>query len=41
MTDPSLLDAWTALVLSVITVAVAAVIAVRRLATFEIGQADD
>jgi ABC-2 type transport system permease protein len=39
--DPALLDARTALVLSVIAVAVAAVIAVRRLASFEIGQADD
>ena len=41
VTDPGLLDVRAALVLSVIAVAVAAVIAVRRLASFEIGQADD
>jgi ABC-2 type transport system permease protein len=40
-TDPTLLDARTALALAVVAVAVAAVIAVRRLASFEIGQADD
>ena len=41
MTDPDLLDARTALVLAAVAVAVAAVIAVRRLSSFEIGQADD
>ena len=41
VTDPALLDAWTALVLAIVAVAVAAVIAVRRLASFEISQADD
>ena len=40
-TDANLLDAPTALVLSLIAVVVAAVIAIRRLASFEIGQADD
>jgi len=40
-TDPGLLDARAALVLSAIAVAVAAVIAIRRLSSFEIGQADD
>ena len=39
--DPNLLDARMALALAVVAVAVAAVIAVRRLASFEIGQADD
>jgi ABC-2 type transport system permease protein len=38
---PSLLDARTALVLAAVAIAVAVVIAVRRLAAFEIGQADD
>ena len=41
MTDPGLLDARTALVLSVVAVAVAAVVAVRRLSSYEIGQAGD
>jgi ABC-2 type transport system permease protein len=39
--DSGLLDAPTALVLSVVAVAVAAVIAVRRLSSYEIGQAGD
>jgi ABC-2 type transport system permease protein len=39
--DAGLLDAPTALVLSVVAVAVAAVIAVRRLSSYEIGQAGD
>jgi len=39
--DPGLLDARVALVLSVVAVAVAAVVAVRRLASYEIGQAGD
>ncbi|MHB8890432.1 MAG: ABC transporter permease [Candidatus Limnocylindrales bacterium] len=39
--NPDLLAAPTALVLSAVAIAVAAVIAVRRLASYEIGQADD
>ena len=39
--DPDLLDVRTALALATIAIAVAAVIAVRRLGSFEIGQADD
>lgn len=41
VTNPNLLDAWTALALAIVAVALAAAIAVRRLAVFEIGQADD
>lgn len=41
VTDPSLLDPRTALALSIVAIAVAAAIAVRRLSSFEIGQADD
>ena len=41
VTDPNLLDARTALVLAIVAVALAAAIAVRRLSSFEIGQADD
>ena len=41
MTDPGLLDARTAFALSAIAVIGATVIAVRRLAAFEIGQGDD
>ncbi len=39
--DPGLLDARVALVLSVVAIAVAAVVAVRRLSSYEIGQAGD
>jgi ABC-2 type transport system permease protein len=39
--DPGLLDARVALVLSVVAVAVAVVVAVRRLSSYEIGQAGD
>ncbi len=39
--DPNLLDVRTALVLATVAVAAAAVIAVRRLASFQIGQTDD
>jgi ABC-2 type transport system permease protein len=39
--EPGLLDVRTALVLSVVAVAVAAVVAVRRLSSYEIGQAGD
>jgi len=39
--NPNLLDGATALVLASIAVALAVVLAVRRLAAFEIGQADD
>ena len=41
VSDPNLLDPATALVLATVAVAVAAAIAVRRLAVFQIGQADD
>ena len=41
MTNPNLLDARTALVLAAVAVALAVVLAVRRLGSFEIGQADD
>ena len=41
VTDPALLDARTALALAAIAVIGATVIAVRRLAAFEIGQGDD
>ena len=41
VTDPNLLDARTAFVLAIVAIVAAAVIAVRRLASFEIGQADD
>ena len=41
VTNPNLLDARTALVLAAVAVALAVVLAVRRLAAFEIGQADD
>jgi ABC-2 type transport system permease protein len=40
-TNPDLLDVRAALVLAAIATVVAAVIAVRRLSSFEIGQADD
>jgi ABC-2 type transport system permease protein len=39
--DPSLLDGTTALLLAIVAIAVGALIAVRRLSTFEIGQATD
>jgi ABC-2 type transport system permease protein len=38
--DPSLLDGWTALLLAALAVGIATAIAVRRLITFEIGEAD-
>ena len=41
VTDPALLDARTALALAAIAVIGATVIAIRRLAAFEIGQGDD
>ncbi len=40
-TDPGLLDLRTALLLSAVAVAVAGVVAVRRLSSYEIGQAGD
>ncbi len=40
-TDPGLLDAPVALALSVVAVVVAALVAVRRLSSYEIGQAGD
>jgi ABC-2 type transport system permease protein len=39
--DPGLLDVRTALVLSVVAIAAAVAVAVRRLSTYEIGQAGD
>lgn len=41
VTDPNRLDVTTALVMATVVTVVAAIIAVRRLSTFEIGQADD
>ena len=41
VTNPNLLDARTALVLAAVAIALAVVLAVRRLAAFKIGQADD
>ncbi len=41
VTNPDLLDLPTALILSCVAIVIAAVIAVRRLRSFQIGQADD
>ena len=41
VTNPNLLDLPAALVLSGVSIVIAAVIAVRRLSSYQIGQADD